>query len=390
MTKGVVAPLAVRIVARPSVAEEIGRLLDSPEVAELVAELNALRWTGRKGYGSRALVGAALTKSIYNIATWSRTAALIGEHVALQDALGGAPSVYACYRFATKLREHKPILDATLARLVASLSAELPEYGQDIAIDASDLPAYANGQRFLSKNGPERERYSDPDASWGHRSAVSTRKGGGYYGWKLHLAVCTRTDLPITGRVETARAHEASMADDLLQRVRELKVSPATVAMDKGYDTQPVHDSCHAAGCLPVIPLKATLGVKRGEHKPPTCEHGTWVFAGTDAKRKLTKWRCPHAAASSKGQLRIACSPASVWVKASRLHPLIPRESKRYRDLYRGRGAVERAFGRLKNERGLKPLRVRGQERVALHADLCILATLASALARARAVPLAA
>ena len=54
--------------------------------------------------------------------------------------------------------------------------------------------------------------------------------------------------------------------------------------------------------------------------------------------------------------------------------------------------SAERAFGRLKNERGLKPLRARSLDRVALHADLCILATLASALARARAraVPLAA
>jgi hypothetical protein len=52
--------------------------------------------------------------------------------------------------------------------------------------------------------------------------------------------------------------------------------------------------------------------------------------------------------------------------------------------------AIEREFGRLKNEYGLAPLRVRGIERVALHADLVMLARLASALARARAVPLAA
>jgi transposase len=57
-----------------------------------------------------------------------------------------------------------------------------------------------------------------------------------------------------------------------------------------------------------------------------------------------------------------------VWVKASRLQPLVPRDSKRFVDPYRGRGAVERTFGRLKNEYGLKPLRVRGIERVALHA----------------------
>ena len=52
--------------------------------------------------------------------------------------------------------------------------------------------------------------------------------------------------------------------------------------------------------------------------------------------------------------------------------------------------SVEREFGRLKMDYGLAPLRVRGLERVALHADLVMLVRLASALARARAVPLAA
>jgi hypothetical protein len=33
---------------------------------------------------------------------------LIAEHDALRRAIGSAPSVYACYRFAAKLREHKP------------------------------------------------------------------------------------------------------------------------------------------------------------------------------------------------------------------------------------------------------------------------------------------
>jgi hypothetical protein len=305
---------------------------------------------------------------------------LVAEHAALREALTDAPSVYACYRFAAKLREHKPLLDACLDRVTASLRVALPEYGRHLAIDASDLPAYANGQRFLTKNGPERERYSDPDASWGHRSAVSTRKGGGFYGWKLHLAVCARTELPIAWRVETARAHESSRADDLLQRVRERKCRPETATLDKGYDVSPVYDACADAEVLPVIPLRKTPAVKRGDHRAPECEHGIWKFAGADYKGKRTKWRCPTG----------ECKPASVWRKASRLHPLIPRDSKKFGDLYRGRGAVERAFGRLKNEAGLAPLRVRGIEKVALHADLCILATLASALALARAVPLAA
>ena len=70
--------------------------------------------------------------------------------------------------------------------------------------------------------------------------------------------------------------------------------------------------------------------------------------------------------------------------QASRLHPLIPRESKRSRKLYRSRGAVEREFGRLKHEWSLLPLRVRGLDRVRLHADLTILTKLACALSRER------
>ncbi len=76
----------------------------------------------------------------------------------------------ACYRFAAKLRAFKPLLDACIAAVLAALHGEMPDLGRDVAIDGSDLPAYASGQRFV---------YSDPDASWGHRSAVSTRKGGG-------------------------------------------------------------------------------------------------------------------------------------------------------------------------------------------------------------------
>ena len=130
----------------------------------------------------------------------------------------------------------------------------------------------------------------------------------------------------------------------------------------------------------PVTALKQTPRVQRGEHLPPSCEHGTWTFAGADLKRKRTKWRCPTR----------ECQPAGVWVKADRLHPLIPRESRRSRKLYKSRGAVERGFGRLKNEWALFPLRVRGIERVRLHADLTILAQLACALADARAAPLTA
>lgn len=147
--------------------------------------------------------------------------------------------------------------------------------------------------------------------------------------------------------------------------------------MDKGYDLTAIYDACEHRNVRPIIPLRQTPAVARGDAEPPACEHGQWTFAGADSKRGASKWRCPTG----------ECRPASRWIKADRLHPLVPRESKRWRKLYRGRAAVEREFGRLKHAWSLSPLRVRGLERVRLHADLTILAKLSCALARARAAP---
>ncbi|HMH46338.1 MAG TPA: hypothetical protein VK538_01370 [Solirubrobacteraceae bacterium] len=72
--------------------------------------------------------------------------------------------------------------------------------------------------------------------------------------------------------------------------------------------------------------------------------------------RQATKWRCPTD----------ECKPASVWIKADRLHTLIPRETLLSRGLYERRGAVERECGRLKHEWALVPRRIRRIDRVRL------------------------
>ena len=353
-------------------SQGLARLLDSAPVRELIATLEATRWTGRPGYPIRTMVGMALVKALYVLPTWTRTVALVSEHAALRLVLGDAPSQWACYRFTTKLREHSDALDTCITAVLADLHDAHPTMGEHIAIDGSDLPAYANGMRFLTKGGPERERYSDPDASWGHRSAVSTRKGGGYYGYKLHAAVCTTTGLPIAWHIATARDSELQFVNQLLDSALAHGFTPEYAMLDKGYDGRYVYEACEKRGIRPIIPLRKVFP---GKSAPPSCAHGMWTFAGADDKRCATKWRCPMH----------ACSPASTWVKADRLHPLVPRDSKRWRALYRERGSVEREFGRLKHEWALAPLRLRRMDRVRLHANLSILGRLAVALDKARA-----
>ena len=234
------------------------------------------------------------------------------DHAALRVALGiGAdemPSHWACYRFAAKLRDCGDALDECIASVLSALHVERPEMGAQVAIDGSDLPAYANGQRFLYNHGPERQAYSDPDASWDHRSAVSTRKGGGFYGYKVHGCVDVATELPVAWQVESANEAESPKVSALLDLTRSRGFDVSTAILDRGYDVTPVYDACEARNIRPIIPLRETIAVKAGMAAPLKCEHGEWTFAESDTKRGASKWRC------STGE----CAPASVWVRADR------------------------------------------------------------------------
>ena len=119
-----------------------------------------------------------------------------------------------------------------------------------MAVDGSNLPAYANGQRYKSENGPEckPEEYSDRDASWGHRSAVSTRRAGGFYGYKIHAAVDVAMDLPLAGMTETAKGSEQTFALALIDAARERGFRIKTAITDAGYDSEPIHDGCGSSG----------------------------------------------------------------------------------------------------------------------------------------------
>lgn len=361
-----------------SAAAELAGLLDLPEIGRLIEELQATRWTGRPGYPIRTMIGLALAKSLYALPTWTKVVELVGEHWKLQRVLGcegDPPSKWAVYRFAKKLRENGAALERCIDEVIEGLRSKHPAYGRDLAIDASDMPAYANGQRYVYKGGPERNWHTDPDASWGHRSAVSTRRGGGFYGFKLQMACCSKTGLPVAWSVQTAKANESMFVAPLIDTAKRRGAIAATAAMDKAYDIGRVYEECAERNCEAIVPLRATGAVLKNQHRPPGCEHGVWTFAGSDRKRGASKWRCPTG----------ECKPASTWIKADRLHPLIPRETDRWKAAYRKRAAVEREFGRLKHTWGLKPLRVRGIDRVRLHADLTVLTRLACTLSRVRA-----
>lgn len=134
----------------------------------------------------------------------------------------------------------------------------------------------------------------------------STRKGGGFYGYKIHAAVCAFTGLPLAWQIETARRQESNFVAPLIDALHARGFKPETCAMDKGYDNNRVYAECEERGVEPVIPLRGARGKQ----------------------------------------------PAMLGL-GGRYFPRIPRHTQRFRDLYRGRAAVERAFGDLKHGYGL-------------------------------------
>lgn len=204
--------------------------------------------------------------------------------------------------------------------------------GREVAIDASDMPADANGQRFLYNHDPERQSYSDPTPPRGTLGPLHAQ------GRRLlrpqdstPLVRHYRPAARLGSRDRTPQ--RVVYVAPLLDPVRARGFQPETVAMDGGYDNNCVYGECHERGIAPVIPLR------KGRIQPET-----------PIKRGTPEWAT----------------------------------------LYRRRTSVEREFGRLKHEYGLGFLRVRGIERFRLHADLVMLGRLSLALARSRAVPLAA
>src|SRR6266516_1275198 len=130
--------MATGKVARRTAVGDVVAILESPEVAALIVAVEAVGDNrGRKGYGTRALVGACLVKGLYGLPTWTWVAALIAEHPGLQSRLGASPSVWACYRFAKKLCENHPALADCIDAVAASLREQYPDFGKDVAIDAS-------------------------------------------------------------------------------------------------------------------------------------------------------------------------------------------------------------------------------------------------------------
>ena len=175
------------------------------------------------------------------------------------------------------------------------------------------------------RNLDNRTGYSDPESRVGR--AVKTRD----LGYRLHLAVDAKSELPVAMTVASANENEKKHSIRLFEKA-SCHVKPKRLLTDPQYSSQSLRDAALKQGTVPVIPYP------RNQQK------------------------------NVKGILRID--------RKFKSHG--PQELRR---AYRKRVAVERVFSRLKNLAGLKEHSLRGLAKITFHSQLCILIMLFTAQA---------
>jgi transposase len=193
--------------------------------------------------------------------------------------------------------------------------------GETLALDSTFIKAHSR------RNLDNRTGYSDPESRVGR--AVKTRD----LGYRLHLAVDTRSEMPVAMTVASANENEKKHSLKLFEKASRYVKARRLVA-DPQYSSQSLREAALRQGTIPVIPyprnqMKGVKGVLRIDRKFKS--HG-------------------------------------------------PQE---FRRAYRKRVAVERVFSRLKNLTGLTQHNMRGLARITFHAQLSLLAMLFTAQAAA-------
>jgi IS5 family transposase len=292
------------------------KLDDEPLLKALVGPIRR----GPKGHPAKVLWQCLLAKYVMGLGS---TDALIREladnplvaRVCGIDSPEAIPHKSTFSRFIARLSKYKTAakLKDVSRSLVRDCYANLPGFGERVALDSTTLKGWVNGGKPV---------HSDREAQWSVKNGTNG-KTEFVLGWKLHLLVDCEYELPIAANISPGNTHDVKRASNVLREARFTtrgKFRPEYVMADKGYSSKELRDLIHRQySTIPVIDI------------PSNQKKALATFA-----EQLT----------------------------------LPE----YAALKRQRTAVERAFSRLKGQRSLNRITTRGLRKVTVHCYLSLIA----------------
>lgn len=369
----------------------------------LLASLQRARGKGRDDYPVRVLWGVLLLTSALRHPTLEACLADLRRNAGLRRLIGiesedAVPKKWNISRFQEVLGQepHLTHVKAIFNTMVERLGSVVPDLGRDTAGDATALNAR------LKKEGAAKEEVSQglPQASGGRKEY--TDDGGQvtevveWFGFKLHLLVDVKHEVALAYEITNTKAGDGETLPTVLAQAQANlpKDRIETLAYDKAADTNDVHELLSENQIKPVIQNRKLW---KGDHErllpghdgnsnivhdeagtlfcydrvsQPMVRH-PMSYIGHEKERETLKYRCPAMHEGWECPMSKMCNAGKSYGLTVRVpreidlrrFPELPRATKKFERLYKGRTSVERVNARLKVFWGADDGNIRGSRR---------------------------
>lgn len=323
------------------------------------------------------------------------------------------PSSAAFTRFLKKLFAYEDDINDIFDKLVEQLREALPDLGKDLAIDSKAIASIANRENKKDTGDGRR----DKDANWG-RKDYKGNKGDGtawektvsWFGYKLHIIVDTKYELPLEFSVTKASEPDINEAHRLIDNLENNKPDilkrAVSLEADRAYDdTKLIKRLWDEHSIKPVIDIRNMWREPDGtrlleDYKnvvynykgnvycycPETGKKREMSVGGFEKDRGALKKLCPakQYGIECKGNAECAVKHG-IRIKLDvdrRIFTPIDRASYKWVREYKKRTSVERVFSRLDESYGFEKHYIRGKTKMKIRCGISLCVMLAMALGR--------
>jgi len=407
---------------------EIQRLrmvLDGLPDEELMTLLEQKRGNGRDDYPIRPIWNSLIAGIVYQHPSISSLIRELLRNGELRQTCGfdptkgehAVPKAYVYTRFLSLLFKRGKEIDEMFDRLIEELRKVLPDLGENLAVDSKAIWSYGRPTKKTAKDGRR-----DTDANWGTKTYRGVREDGTlwektmhWFGYKLHLMVDSRHELPLGFNMTKASASDTVELLPLIEEVKrrhpELIDNAQHLSADRGYDSEEnnrvlydkyrikplidIRDDWHDGEKTRALDAAVTDGVvtdfrgniscvSRCLDDPRKMRKLDMVFVGFEKERMALKYRCPAELyglrCSEEGTACFGRHERVKMEKNRRRFVPVPRDTCKWNRLYAERSAVERVNSRLDRLHGFEEHYIRGIKKMTLRVGLALIVMLAMAL----------
>ena len=402
--------------------ERLKLVLDHIGDEELMRKMEEHRKWGRDEYPIRPVWNSVLAGIVYQHPSVESLRRELSRNGQLRDQCGfdpqrgsgAVPPPYVYTRFLKLLFKFKREVDGMFDRLVDELKGLLPDLGISVAVDSKGVDSAGRPTKEKKTDGRR-----DLEADWGKKTYRGQREDGTlwekvvtWFGYKIHLWVDTKYEMPIGYKVtrasESDTKHLLPLVEDLKEKHPQIHGDVDTAATDKGYDSE---ENCRRLydehRIKPVIDIRRMWRDKETRLLEPGCadnivydevgavycicpktgEQRPMAYGGFEKDRMALKYICPVRAygltCSGADQCGHAMKSERISLEIDRrIFTPVARSSYAWERGYKKRTAVERVNSRLDVSFGFERHFIRGQKKMEIRVGLALCVMLAMAVGR--------